>query len=58
MPNGGHFAALEESDALAKEVRAFFRPLCRALRGRPWWTWTLRPSPSTMKQTSATQRRR
>jgi hypothetical protein len=38
MPSGGHFAALEESDALEKKVRAFFRPLCRAIRGRAWWT--------------------
>ena len=27
MPRGGHFAALEEPDLLAEEVRAFFRPL-------------------------------
>ena len=27
MPKGGHFAALEQPDALADEVRAFFRPL-------------------------------
>ena len=27
MPRGGHFAALEQPDALAEEVRAFFRPL-------------------------------
>jgi pimeloyl-ACP methyl ester carboxylesterase len=27
MPQGGHFAALEQPDALAREVRAFFRPL-------------------------------
>jgi microsomal epoxide hydrolase len=27
MPRGGHFAALEQPDALAAEVRAFFRPL-------------------------------
>jgi len=27
MPAGGHFAALEEPDALADEIRAFFRPL-------------------------------
>jgi microsomal epoxide hydrolase len=27
MPRGGHFAALEQPDALANEVRAFFRPL-------------------------------
>jgi pimeloyl-ACP methyl ester carboxylesterase len=30
MPRGGHFAALEEPDALAEEIRAFFRPLRRA----------------------------
>ena len=29
MPRGGHFAALEQPDALADEVRAFFRPLRR-----------------------------
>jgi len=27
MPRGGHFAALEEPEALAAEVREFFRPL-------------------------------
>ena len=27
MPRGGHFAALEEPQLLAEEVRAFFRPL-------------------------------
>jgi pimeloyl-ACP methyl ester carboxylesterase len=27
MPRGGHFAALEEPQALAEDIRAFFRPL-------------------------------
>lgn len=27
MPRGGHFAALEQPDLLATEIRAFFRPL-------------------------------
>jgi len=27
MPRGGHFAALEQPEALANEVREFFRPL-------------------------------
>jgi microsomal epoxide hydrolase len=27
MPRGGHFAALEQPDALAEEIREFFRPL-------------------------------
>lgn len=27
MPKGGHFAALEQPQALAEEIRAFFRPL-------------------------------
>ena len=27
MARGGHFAAMEQPDALAHEVRAFFRPL-------------------------------
>src|SRR5207249_2729970 len=27
IPRGGHFAALEEPDLLAEDVRAFFRPL-------------------------------
>jgi len=27
MPRGGHFAALEQPEALAREVREFFRPL-------------------------------
>lgn len=30
MPRGGHFAALEQPDALAAEIRAFFRPLRNA----------------------------
>jgi microsomal epoxide hydrolase len=29
MPRGGHFAALEQPEALANEVRGFFRPLRR-----------------------------
>jgi len=27
MPQGGHFAAMEQPDALAAEIRAFFKPL-------------------------------
>lgn len=27
MPKGGHFAALEQPEALAEDIRAFFRPL-------------------------------
>jgi len=27
MPRGGHFAALEEPELLAEDLRAFFRPL-------------------------------
>ncbi len=27
MPRGGHFAALEQPEALAQEIREFFRPL-------------------------------
>ena len=27
MPRGGHFAAMEQPEALADEIRAFFRPL-------------------------------
>jgi pimeloyl-ACP methyl ester carboxylesterase len=27
MPRGGHFAAMEQPDALAREIQAFFRPL-------------------------------
>jgi microsomal epoxide hydrolase len=27
MDRGGHFAALEQPDALAREIREFFRPL-------------------------------
>ena len=27
MPRGGHFAAMEQPEALAKEIRAFFKPL-------------------------------
>jgi pimeloyl-ACP methyl ester carboxylesterase len=29
MPRGGHFAAMEQPEALAEDVRAFFRPLRR-----------------------------
>ncbi len=29
MERGGHFAAMEQSEALAQEIRAFFRPLRR-----------------------------
>jgi pimeloyl-ACP methyl ester carboxylesterase len=27
MPSGGHFAALEEPETLAQDIRAFFRSL-------------------------------
>jgi hypothetical protein len=27
MPRGGHFAATEQPDLLAADIRAFFRPL-------------------------------
>jgi pimeloyl-ACP methyl ester carboxylesterase len=33
MAKGGHFAAMEQPDALAEEIRAFFRPL-RASAGQ------------------------
>jgi pimeloyl-ACP methyl ester carboxylesterase len=29
MPRGGHFAALEEPERLAADIREFFRPLRR-----------------------------
>jgi hypothetical protein len=29
MPSGGHFAAMEQPELLAQEIRAFFRPLRR-----------------------------
>jgi pimeloyl-ACP methyl ester carboxylesterase len=29
MKRGGHFAAMEQPEALAEEIRAFFRPLRR-----------------------------
>jgi hypothetical protein len=29
MPRGGHFAAMEQPEALAEDVRAFFHPLRR-----------------------------
>jgi microsomal epoxide hydrolase len=29
MPRGGHFAAMEQPEALAREVQEFFRPLRR-----------------------------
>jgi pimeloyl-ACP methyl ester carboxylesterase len=27
MPKGGHFAAMEQPEALAKDIQAFFRPM-------------------------------
>jgi len=27
MPRGGHFAAMEQPELLAEDIRAFFRPL-------------------------------
>jgi len=27
MPSGGHFAAMEQPEVLAREIQAFFRPL-------------------------------
>jgi pimeloyl-ACP methyl ester carboxylesterase len=27
MPRGGHFAAMEQPQVLAEDIRAFFRPL-------------------------------
>jgi microsomal epoxide hydrolase len=30
LPRGGHFAALEQPEAVAREVREFFRPLRQA----------------------------
>jgi pimeloyl-ACP methyl ester carboxylesterase len=27
MPRGGHFAAMEQPDLLAQDIREFFRPL-------------------------------
>ena len=27
MPRGGHFAALEEPELLARDIREFFRPM-------------------------------
>ncbi len=35
MPRGGHFAALEEPDLLAGDLREFFRPLRRAAAAIP-----------------------
>jgi microsomal epoxide hydrolase len=35
MPRGGHFAALEQPEALADEIRAFFRPLRGVGPARP-----------------------
>lgn len=32
VPRGGHFAALEEPEILAEEIRAFFRPLRKTMR--------------------------
>jgi pimeloyl-ACP methyl ester carboxylesterase len=33
MPRGGHFAAMEEPELLARDIRAFFRPLRAVDRG-------------------------
>jgi microsomal epoxide hydrolase len=33
MPRGGHFAAMEQPEALAREISEFFRPLRGAARG-------------------------
>jgi pimeloyl-ACP methyl ester carboxylesterase len=33
MPRGGHFAAMEEPELLAEDIRAFFRPLRSLQRG-------------------------
>ena len=35
MPRGGHFAALEEPDLLAGDLREFFRPLRPAAAPAP-----------------------
>jgi pimeloyl-ACP methyl ester carboxylesterase len=32
MPRGGHFAAMEEPELLARDIRAFFRPLRTSTR--------------------------
>jgi microsomal epoxide hydrolase len=32
---GGHFAAMEQPEVLAHEIREFFRPLRSAAQGRP-----------------------
>lgn len=31
MPRGGHFAAMEEPELLAQDIREFFRPARRLL---------------------------
>jgi pimeloyl-ACP methyl ester carboxylesterase len=33
MPRGGHFAAMEQPELLAEDIRAFFRPLREARTG-------------------------
>jgi len=33
MPRGGHFAAMEQPELLAEDIRAFFRPLREARKG-------------------------
>jgi microsomal epoxide hydrolase len=35
MPRGGHFAALEQPQALSEEIRAFFRPLRAEIPPKP-----------------------
>ncbi len=34
MPRGGHFAALEEPELFAEDIRVFFRPLRHPVYGR------------------------
>jgi hypothetical protein len=33
MPEGGHVAAMEQAEALAREITEFFRPLRGVARG-------------------------
>ncbi len=35
MPRGGHFPALEETELLAEDIRAFFRPLRKRIGAAP-----------------------
>jgi len=38
MPRGGHFAALEQPELLAEDIRTLFRPLRARAAGGAYWS--------------------